>query len=496
MAAIGNALAGDVLRDAFATKAVRKVLQPIIGMETFNAGPRAAADRPPLRDVRAPRRPGSPGSRRPGPRQNVTGPAPAVDATGARRRRGEVRPRTGDRRLAARSTGAAGYLVHRAAERGWAVARDRSPGRGSACRPSSARTSTRPATPGTVAWYAVAGPAIDRRAGRAVVGAGRGLAATAGGRCRGERRRSMPAADGGPVERPWRPIIGSEHLALLLRGEGPGGHHVGDELTEAFRIVRARARGRRWSAPTRSSTTVLGVYRERDGQPIHDFERVDAVLDRLLATGLRPVIELSFMPRDLAVGPGRSPSSTTSGSSRRRATWGAGRTLVAGSSAHLIDRFGQDEVRSWAFEVWNEPNLRVFWSADEAAYFDLYDAIGPGGQVGRSDVAGRRSGDRGRRLGRRPPGLTSRRPTCRSTSSRPTRTASHRSTSARSPLAFRTSRTSRCGGPSGASRRPTARRSTTASGPRRSLPAACARPPVASSRLPTGSPRTTSSSSA
>jgi hypothetical protein len=44
MAAIGNALADDVLRDAFATKAFRKVLQPIIGLETFNAGPRSAAD--------------------------------------------------------------------------------------------------------------------------------------------------------------------------------------------------------------------------------------------------------------------------------------------------------------------------------------------------------------------------------------------------------------------------------------------------------------------
>ena len=44
MAAIGNALAGDVLREAFATKEFRKVLRPIIGMETFNAGPRAAAD--------------------------------------------------------------------------------------------------------------------------------------------------------------------------------------------------------------------------------------------------------------------------------------------------------------------------------------------------------------------------------------------------------------------------------------------------------------------
>ena len=44
MAAIGNALADDVLRDAFATKEVRKVLRPIMGMETFNAGPRDAAE--------------------------------------------------------------------------------------------------------------------------------------------------------------------------------------------------------------------------------------------------------------------------------------------------------------------------------------------------------------------------------------------------------------------------------------------------------------------
>jgi hypothetical protein len=44
MAAIGNALGGDFLRDAFATKAFRKALQPIIGLETFNAGPRDAAD--------------------------------------------------------------------------------------------------------------------------------------------------------------------------------------------------------------------------------------------------------------------------------------------------------------------------------------------------------------------------------------------------------------------------------------------------------------------
>ena len=44
MAAIGNALADDILRDAFATKQVRNALKPVIGMETFNAGPASAAD--------------------------------------------------------------------------------------------------------------------------------------------------------------------------------------------------------------------------------------------------------------------------------------------------------------------------------------------------------------------------------------------------------------------------------------------------------------------
>ena len=180
------------------------------------------------------------------------------------------------------------------------------------------------------------------------------------------------AAEVGPVERPWRPIIGSEHLALLLRAEGPGGHHVGDELTEAFRIVRAELGAQMVRAHAIFHDS-LGVYRERDGQPIHDFERVDAVLDRLLATGLRPVIELSFMPRDLASDPEKSVFDYVGIISppRDMDRWS---DLVAGFVRHVIDRFGQDEVRSWAFEVWNEPNLRVFWSADEAAYFDLYDA--------------------------------------------------------------------------------------------------------------------------
>jgi xylan 1,4-beta-xylosidase len=77
-----------------------------------------------------------------------------------------------------------------------------------------------------------------------------------------------------PLPRPWRPVIGSEHLALLLRGRGPGGSHVGDELAEALRIVRRElgAESVRAHAILHDS---LGVYREVRGKPRFDYERVE-----------------------------------------------------------------------------------------------------------------------------------------------------------------------------------------------------------------------------
>jgi xylan 1,4-beta-xylosidase len=175
----------------------------------------------------------------------------------------------------------------------------------------------------------------------------------------------------GAVQRPWRPLIGSEHLALLLRGAGPGGSNVGDELAEAFRIVH-RELGVRAVRAHAIFDDSLGVYRESNGRPIHDYERVDAAYDRLLATGLRPFVELSFMPRDLASDPEQTAFHYRGIISPPRdpAGWS---DLVSGFARHLAGRYGIDEVRSWPFEVWNEPNLRLFWAATEAEYFDLYD---------------------------------------------------------------------------------------------------------------------------
>jgi xylan 1,4-beta-xylosidase len=174
------------------------------------------------------------------------------------------------------------------------------------------------------------------------------------------------------LPRPWQAVIGSEHLALLLRGAGPGGRDVGDELAEAFRIVR-RELGVRAVRAHAIFDDSLGVYRETNGQPHFDYERVDAVYDRLLATGLRPFVELSFMPRDLASDPERTTFEYRGIISPPR-DMGGWSMLVRDFVGHLIARYGLDEVRGWPFEVWNEPNLRLFWSATEAEYLDLYDA--------------------------------------------------------------------------------------------------------------------------
>jgi xylan 1,4-beta-xylosidase len=175
----------------------------------------------------------------------------------------------------------------------------------------------------------------------------------------------------GRVGRPWRPVIGSEHLALLLRGAGPGGSNVGDQLAEAFRIVH-RELGVEAVRAHAIFDDSLGVYREVNGRPVHDYERVDAAYDRLLATGLRPFVELSFMPRDLASDPERTTFHYRGIISPPHDPdrWSG---LVSDFCRHLVGRYGLDVVRGWPFEVWNEPNLRLFWTATEAEYFDLYD---------------------------------------------------------------------------------------------------------------------------
>nr|MBA2632951.1 xylan 1,4-beta-xylosidase [Chloroflexota bacterium] len=106
--------------------------------------------------------------------------------------------------------------------------------------------------------------------------------------------------------------------------------------------------------------------------PVHDFSGIDRVYDHVLGLGLRPIVELSFMPHDLASDPSKTVFDYAAIVSPPR-DWERWEDLVNELTAHLVDRYGRDEVRRWAFEVWNEANLDVFWSGTRDEYLRLYD---------------------------------------------------------------------------------------------------------------------------
>ena len=176
----------------------------------------------------------------------------------------------------------------------------------------------------------------------------------------------------GPVERPWRPMIGAEHLSQLEAGIGPGDRPIGAEFGEALRLAH-RELGVEAVRAHAILGDDLGTYREVDGLPVHDFTGIDRIYDHVLAIGLRPIVELSFMPRDLASDPTKTVFDYRAIVSPPR-DWDRWEELVRALTAHLVSRYGSDEVRRWAFEVWNEANLDVFWSGTRDEYLRLYDA--------------------------------------------------------------------------------------------------------------------------
>src|SRR5450631_820228 len=133
------------------------------------------------------------------------------------------------------------------------------------------------------------------------------------------------------------------------------------------------------------------------GNPVYDFKILDGIFDALEAAGVRPMVELGFMPKDLAAGVGgrhepyqvHYPKSTVSGASnnppRDYRKWGE---LVRVVTSHLIERYGRETALGWYFEVWNEPDID-YWHSTPEDYWTLYDhavagvrAALPGAKVG------------------------------------------------------------------------------------------------------------------
>jgi xylan 1,4-beta-xylosidase len=150
----------------------------------------------------------------------------------------------------------------------------------------------------------------------------------------------------------------------------------------------------------------MGVYREVDGKPQYNWQYIDELFDFLQSIGMKPFVELGFMPGQLASG-------------SQTIFWWKGNVtppkdmkkweeLVRAFVTHVRERYGDAEVRTWYFEVWNEPNLEGFWMGNpekkpypewapgaRAEYFKLYAAtaravksVDPAYRVGGPATAG------------------------------------------------------------------------------------------------------------
>jgi xylan 1,4-beta-xylosidase len=138
----------------------------------------------------------------------------------------------------------------------------------------------------------------------------------------------------------------------------------------------------------------LGVYREdRNGKPVYNFQYIDAIYDAILNIGMKPFVELGFMPQALASG--NKTIFWWKGNVTPPKDYDKWEGLIRNLVSHWTERYGKAEVRQWYFEVWNEPNLDGFWSGTQAEYFKLYEvsaraikSVSPEYRVGGPATAG------------------------------------------------------------------------------------------------------------
>ncbi len=167
----------------------------------------------------------------------------------------------------------------------------------------------------------------------------------------------------------WRRMIGAEHFSLLIWDRpGAGGSDVAAEYAAALGIVRDEIGVRSVRAHGTFLPETVSV--RADGS--FDFSGLDEVYDRFLATGLKPVVELSFIPKELSSDPDYTIFQYKA-QVAVPADWDRWGDLCRDLTVHLRERYGADEVATWEFEVWNEANLEVFWSGTQDDYHRLYE---------------------------------------------------------------------------------------------------------------------------
>jgi xylan 1,4-beta-xylosidase len=158
----------------------------------------------------------------------------------------------------------------------------------------------------------------------------------------------------------WEHCVGSGHATLALRADWQAQlKQCREEL--GFRHVRFHGL---------FDDDMNTVIQEGDKR-IYSFHNADQIYDFLRSIQMRPIVELSFMPTALASG-----DQTTfhyKANITPPADYGQWATLVSKAASHWVDRYGAKEVSMWPMEVWNEPNMKGFWTGSQEDYFRLFE---------------------------------------------------------------------------------------------------------------------------
>lgn len=159
----------------------------------------------------------------------------------------------------------------------------------------------------------------------------------------------------------WEHTVGSGHAALALRADWQA------QLARCRRELGVRHVRFHGLLSDPMDTLIC-----QDEKWLYSFFNTDRIIDYLLSIGVRPFVELSFMPDALASG------SKTAFHYRANVTppkdYDEWSTLIGKLARHWVKRYGASEVATWFFGVWNEPNLTVFGSGKQEDYFKLYQS--------------------------------------------------------------------------------------------------------------------------
>ena len=158
----------------------------------------------------------------------------------------------------------------------------------------------------------------------------------------------------------WEHCVGSGRASLALRADWQAQlKQCREEL--GFRHVRFHG----------LLDDDMGTLVDEKDELLYSFHNIDRIYDFLRSIGMRPNVELSFMPR--ALSSGDQTVFHYNANVTPPADYGKWGTLVSKLAQHWLDRYGAKEVSLWPIEVWNEPNMKSFWTGSREDYFRLFE---------------------------------------------------------------------------------------------------------------------------